>query len=68
VTYGGPTDVATDVLGKLLHLTRVLRWAVPPLMLIGKLVGRRRVAATTLLPLGYLLVARREADDRVERA
>jgi len=66
--YGGPTDVAADVLGKLLHLTRVLRWAVPPLMWIGELVGRRRVATTTLLPLGYLLVARREADDRVERA
>jgi hypothetical protein len=37
-------------------------------MWIGELVGRRRVATTTLLPLGYLLVARREADDRVERA
>jgi SAM-dependent methyltransferase len=57
--YGGPTDVAADVLGKLLYHSGVLKWVARPVMWFGELIGRRRIDMTSPLPLGYLLVARR---------
>jgi SAM-dependent methyltransferase len=60
--YGGPTDVAADVVGKLLYHTLILKWIVRPVMWFGELAGRRYIGTTTPLPLGYLLVAQRGAD------
>lgn len=60
--YGGPTDVAVDVLGKLFQHVLVLRWVVPPLQWLGERIGRRHVGITSPLPLGYLLLAQRETD------
>jgi SAM-dependent methyltransferase len=57
--YGGTTDVVFDALGKILVSKGVTSWLVPWLEVFGERVGRKRARQPTLMPLGYLLVARK---------
>lgn len=58
--YGGSWDVVADVTAKLLARKPGTRWLVGPVVSWGLRKGRRTARAKTSLPLGYLMVARRD--------
>lgn len=58
--YGGPTDVAADMIAKILNSKPRWRWLVPRVMRWAEKRGRGPYNIRINMPLGYVMVARRD--------